>query len=114
MTLLHVERSQRPGVLAVTGDLDMATADRFVESVLIVADDSVDVIVDLRRLDFIDSTGVQAVILASEQLGERGKALKLVPGSRADRVFDLTGARDHLWFVDAAEIEGPPAETSLG
>jgi anti-sigma B factor antagonist len=58
-------------------------------------------VLDLRGLDFMDSTGL--TLLARWSLGARqdGYALALVPGDeRIQRLFELTGMISHFDFVD--------------
>jgi anti-sigma B factor antagonist len=58
-------------------------------------------VLDLRELDFMDSTGL--TLLARWSLGARqdGYALALVPGGeRIQRLFELTGMAPHFDFVD--------------
>jgi anti-anti-sigma factor len=48
-----------------------------------------DLTLDLSALTFIDSTGVQALIRAAENLHERGRLILRSPGKNVLRVFDL-------------------------
>ena len=75
----------------------------------VVADFEIDtVVLDLRRLDFMDSTGLRLVILADSRAKEAGQELVVVRG-RPDvqRVFAITRMEDRLAFVDdAGEVTG--------
>jgi anti-anti-sigma factor len=54
-------------------------------------------LVDLRDVRFIDSSGLHVLRWAYEQHGER---LQIVLGNAASRMIDLTGFRDTLPIVD--------------
>lgn len=56
---------------------------------------------DLSRVSFIDSCGVQAVVALDSRCRERGIELRIVSGPRAvQRVFELCGLLTSLPFVD--------------
>jgi anti-anti-sigma factor len=66
------------------------------------------VVLDLRRLEFMDSTGL-ATIIAAHGAGERqGWELAVIcDEGPVARVFDLTDTRDVLRFVEtSADLEG--------
>lgn len=98
-------RSERHGtdhVVAVSGELDLATA-QGVEDALKAAEtsDADRVILDLSALEFIDSTGVQLVILANARSQVDGCRLRLLRGpAQVQRVFELIGVADTLPFAD--------------
>ena len=89
---LEIDVVRRDGstVLRPHGDLDHTTADRLREAVtgVLVAGD-LDVVVDLQQVDFIDSTGLGALV------GGRRRALAL------NGRFGLVCADDHLLRVFA-------------
>ena len=59
-------------------------------------------VVDLRQLEFIDSSGVRCILDLASEARLDGFSLALIPGSRAvQRVFELTGTTTALPFVDA-------------
>ena len=61
----------------------------------------VDVVaLDLRPLDFLDSSGLRVVVLANERLDENERRLVLVRGSSTvQRVFEITRMTERLDFV---------------
>jgi anti-sigma B factor antagonist len=60
--------------------------------------------VDMRRLRFIDSTGLRLLLQANARAQERGYELLLRPGEPAvQRVFEVTGALEVLRFEDTPE-----------
>jgi anti-anti-sigma factor len=63
------------------------------------------VVLDLRRLQFIDSSGLHALLRADRQLTEAGGQLTIVRGPRAvERLFQLTGLDTRLRIVDRDEV----------
>jgi anti-anti-sigma factor len=93
------------GALAVVelrGELDMlATAALEPELERLADEPGVDVVaLDLRPLDFLDSSGLRAVVLANERLDENERRLVLVRGSSTvQRVFEITRMTERLDFV---------------
>ena len=62
------------------------------------------VIVDLRELEFMDSTGLSVLVKAHQRAEEQGRRFGLVNGSQqVQRLLTLTGVADRLTVVDAPE-----------
>jgi anti-anti-sigma factor len=91
-------------VIALSGELDMAGA-AALESEL-AAIDAAAIVLDLRTLQFIDSSGLRAVVTAAQRLQDAGRRFALVPGAaQVMRVFEITRMRERLEFVgDAGEV----------
>ncbi len=87
-------------VVRATGELDLATAPALQEKLSrACAIGTQGVVLDLSELEFIDSTGVRAILAALADAESRGCELSLVPGpDRVQRVFDLTGLAERLPF----------------
>src|SRR5215218_2537365 len=62
----------------------------------------VDVVaLDLRGLDFLDSSGLRAILMLRTSLSEYDRRLVLVRGPQAvQRVFEITRMTERLEFVD--------------
>jgi anti-anti-sigma factor len=94
-------------VLAVSGEIDLATATA-VERELCRAEESHDLVaLDLSQVSFLDSAGLHAIVAANLRLRERGGRLLVVAGPPyISRLFELTGLSDRLDIVrDEAEVE---------
>jgi anti-anti-sigma factor len=120
-------RLDRGILVALSGDVDLATA-TIVDEELRRAEQSEDLVVlDLGDVSFMDSTGLRIVISAHERLHERGASLEIrqVPPQVA-RLFELVGVNHHLGlgpasFDDAGSSDGagssqravPPAGAEL-
>ena len=96
-------------LIALTGELDLSGAAALDEELdRLAAHDRVRrVYIDLRELEFMDSSGLRLVALAERRLGAVDRPLVLVRGPETvQRVFAITRMEDHLTFVDE-----PPAES---
>ena len=62
------------------------------------------IIVDLRALEFMDSTGLHLLVGAEQQAHESGRRLALTKGGeQVQRLLDLTGVSDALTIADDPE-----------
>ena len=108
MTPIELATEVDDGVARVrlTGELDLTTAPE-VESVLRKLEDehgATEVVVDLRGLRFMDSTGLRLSIAADSRARREGRRLKLVPGPEAvHRVFRIALLDQRLEFIDPEE-----------
>jgi anti-sigma B factor antagonist len=80
-------------VVSVMGEVDLATASAFAQTLLGVAEERKgEVIVDLTDCSFFDSTGLSALLAARERLERSNRSLALVLGNPTVRkVFQITG-----------------------
>ena len=103
---LRTEQDQGTPRLIVSGELDLASAEELEAGLKQLESAEPDVLVlDLRELDFMDSTGLRTVIAADARAKERSGRLVVVRASEeVDRVFRLTRMDQHLELVDE-----PPA-----
>ena len=59
-------------------------------------------VIDLRQLTFMDSSGVREIVLAHRRCVEAGGTVKILPVSGAvKRIVDITGLGDVIPIVDA-------------
>jgi anti-sigma B factor antagonist len=86
------------------GTLDMANAPMLDEQLSELRDAGFrELIVDLRRLAFMDSSGLRLLLRWHAESRSNGFSLSFVPGApEIQRVFDLTGMTDRLPFTDSA------------
>ena len=99
---LRVEQDSGVARLVVSGELDLATAERLEEELKRhERDEPSTLVLDLRELTFMDSTGLRTVIAADARARERGIRLVIVRGPEdVDRVFQVTQMDRHLEMVD--------------
>jgi anti-anti-sigma factor len=98
-------RSTRDGathVVALAGELDLASAD-LIEGELqrVEATDARRIVLDLRELEFMDSTGVRLVYMAEMRSRSDSDRLRIRRGpDKVHRLFVMTDLADRLPFVD--------------
>jgi anti-sigma B factor antagonist len=100
-------------VVALDGELDLSGAGRLEQEIERIAavDGTRTVVLDLRGLDFMDSSGLRLVALADRRVAQMGGRLVLVRGAETvQRVFDITRMTERLTFVDGPEAlaDGEP------
>jgi anti-sigma B factor antagonist len=80
------------------GDLDIAGAPELEETLsLAMASDAKSIVIDLRGLEFVDSTGLR--VLAQAPMAEGGERITFVPGNEhVQSVFRIAGLVDELPF----------------
>lgn len=105
-------RNEHHAVVVVSGDLDAATAPRLHDELTQLATDGVDrIVLDLRRMSFIDSFGLGVIVSAKKRLSQQGNALCLVAGvdqRTLRRVLEITGL-DRVLPVHASVTEAVDA-----
>lgn len=87
-----------------TGDLDLPSVPVLEAALRAVEEHATIVILDLSRLSFMDSTGLQLIVRAEQRLSESHRTLKLIPGpSHIHRLFFLSGLEPHFRFIAPGE-----------
>jgi anti-sigma B factor antagonist len=74
------------------------------------------IVLDLRGLEFMDSTGLHALLRIANSSHDSGRRFALIRGpDQVHRLFELTGLAETLTIVDSPEqlVEGwtPPEPT---
>jgi anti-sigma B factor antagonist len=95
----------RAVTLALSGELDLVSSPSLIGAISDLAGTSPElIIVDLRGLVFMDSTGLHALIRAQQEVQDAGQRFALIRGpDQVQRLFDLTGVADALTIVDSPE-----------
>jgi anti-anti-sigma factor len=103
--LVETHTSGHAATLAVSGELDLVAGPVLERALAPPLDSDVELIViDLRGLEFMDSTGLHVLIKAHQRMHEEGRRLALVRAPKqVQRLFDLTGLTDGLTIVDSPE-----------
>jgi anti-sigma B factor antagonist len=85
-------------VIVLEGELDMATVPELVSAIEVAeATDARIVVLDLRRLEFIDSSGIHVIVDARRRMPERLIIVRGPPG--VHRVFELCGLVEQIEFA---------------
>lgn len=89
----------------VEGELDLSVADQFQQRLDAAVNDDVEVLVCLERCDFIDSTGIAAIVFAQRLLADKGRRLLICgPSRQVSRILAVTGL-NHVGLVYASTEE---------
>lgn len=108
---LEVRSQGQATIIAVSGELDLASSPALQEELdrAAVADSQL-LIIDLRGLDFMDSTGLSVLVRAHQRSEEQGRELAMVRGTQqVQRLLNLTGVAERITLVDRPEELLPDA-----
>jgi anti-sigma B factor antagonist len=102
---VDVRNEDRAVVFAIEGELDLASSPTLEQEIDRVSDDDVDLlIVDLRELRFMDSTGLHALVKANKRAKESGRKFAVVQGgAQIQRLLSLTGVDELLTVAQSPE-----------
>lgn len=102
---LAVRRDGQAAVITVSGELDLASSPALQEELdRIAASDAQLLIIDLREVDFMDSTGLSVLVRAHQRSEELGRRLAMVKGPpQVERLLSLTGVAGRLTLIDTPE-----------
>ena len=96
-------------VLAPIGEVDLVTVHEVRTALREVARDARRVVVDLRQVTFMDSSGLRLLVEAQQGAEHDGYALAVVRGPASlERLFEVTGLDTRL------ELHDDPAEAARG
>ena len=118
MTTLEVTTRERSGggfQVELAGELDLATAPKLEDELRRVEERAPGLIViDLQGLEFMDSSGLRALLAADARAREGGRRLVLVRGDeRVQRVLRITRLDERLEIVADAETAARAAAQLL-
>jgi anti-sigma B factor antagonist len=103
--LIDVRREADRVVVRLEGELDMANAP-LLKAAIEEADaaERPMLVLDMQQLEFIDSTGLRAVLWARERCQEGGRGFALTQGSpQVQRLLAVSGAGEHLRIIAGAD-----------
>jgi anti-sigma B factor antagonist len=107
----HLAAQGQTAFIRLAGEFDLACAQDFRERSKAIDNDAFRrVVLDLRKLTFIDSTGLRLIIDLWKRSREKGLEIVVVRGSEAvQRVFKITGMDEVLPMVDARSRLADPS-----
>jgi anti-anti-sigma factor len=102
---VEVRSEGKAAVVVVSGELDLASGPELERALEQLADPPTELLViDLRQVEFMDSTGLSIIVKAHQRFADAGRQLALVRGtSQVQRLLDLTGVAERLPLVDSPE-----------
>jgi anti-anti-sigma factor len=87
------------------GELDLATAPALELALDGALADALRVVLDLRELDFIDSSGLRTLLSARKRAEGTGAEFSLVAGDRGlERTLEIAGVRQIFAWTPASEL----------
>jgi anti-sigma B factor antagonist len=92
-------------VVAVRGELDLATAPELETVLLERLDGGDEVVLDLRELQFMDSSGLRVLVTAHARASDGGPQFAIVrppADSEVARIIDIAGVEQQLNVLDDA------------
>ena len=92
-------------IIGVQGELDLASSPALEQELETGSPSQAEVVVvDLRQLEFMDSTGLSVLVRAHQRATEKGQRFAVVRGpQQVQRLLTLTGVADRLTLVDSPE-----------
>jgi len=99
---IDIRTDETVHVIELAGDLDLAGVQRLEEALADVESGRpATLVIDLRGVGFMDSSGLRSVIMAAQRAEEDARRFALVPGKKqVMRVFEITRMEERLEFVD--------------
>jgi anti-sigma B factor antagonist len=92
-------------VVVASGEIDLASADELEARLRDARTSSGRVVLDLRRVGFIDCAGLSRILELQRAARETGCDFALIPGpSQVQRLFLITGTFLALRFIDPSEV----------
>jgi anti-sigma B factor antagonist len=93
-------------ILELEGELDIASSAMLQETLALANHERGPdtVVLDLRGLSFLDSTGLKAIFSARKAVSDRGQQFAVTPGSeQVQRLLSLTHLDEHLRTIDSPD-----------
>jgi anti-sigma B factor antagonist len=90
-------------VVTVRGELDLATAPELETALLERLDAGHEVVLDLRELQFMDSSGLRVLVTAHTRAADGGPRFAIVrplAGSEVAKILEIAGIEQQLDVVD--------------
>lgn len=106
----HIEQQvgSSPPVIAVSGEIDVATAPQLRECLhRVIADGDATIVLDLLGVTFLDSTALGVLVGALKRCREVGGDLHVVVADpRIVKIFEITGLTSIFTIADSLESAG--------
>jgi anti-sigma B factor antagonist len=101
-------------VVTLEGEFDLASVADAEERIAAAERDAPGaLVIDVRRVTFMDSSGLRVILAAHQRAEEQGRDFAIVRGSAAvDRLLKVTGLAARLRLLDAPPPESSGDETS--
>ncbi len=107
--VLEVRPEEGRQRVALSGELDLASADTLVDAVSKLCGEGVkEIVLDIGELEFVDSTGLRAILSSRVLCAERNCMLRVAPeadkvNSQVRRLLQVTGLLERLPFESSGD-----------
>jgi anti-anti-sigma factor len=102
---IDVQGRESSVLVRLSGEIDLAAVEAIETELLPLEDRFPTVILDLRRVTFLDSTGLRAIVSADARARKNGAELKIVRGpEQVQKILYLAGLDKILPLVDPEEL----------
>lgn len=102
--------SENAVTLRVIGELDLSTHQQVRDPLVGAAETKDSVVVDLSECEFVDSSGIRALLVGREALASNGEARLVVaaPQPQVQRILEMTGVGEAIPVYASVEqaLEG--------
>jgi anti-sigma B factor antagonist len=106
----------RVAMVALEGEIDLSSVTEAERRIAAAErDDPAELVIDVREVTFIDSSGLRVLLAAHQRAEESGRGFALIRGSESvDRLLKVTGLAGRLRLLDeppagSSESAGPTA-----
>lgn len=98
------DEDERTTVLSLAGELDLTSSQELIDA-LERLESSRSIVLDMRGLEFIDSTGLSVLVKAHQRAAAAGGELSVMrrEDSQVQRLLELTGLNERLRVTDAPD-----------
>lgn len=102
---IDIKREDNRAIVGLKGEIDVYTAPRFKESMISLIENGChDLIIDLQGVNFMDSTGLGALVGGLKRVKPLGGSLVLVCSqSKILKILELTGLNKEFPIYDSLE-----------
>jgi anti-anti-sigma factor len=102
---VEIERRDNYALVRPVGELDLAVVDVVEQALRPLEREFKEIVLDLRALEFLDSTGLRVILSADARARANGFDLRVINGGeQVQKVLLMTGMDKHLPLIDPGEL----------
>jgi anti-anti-sigma factor len=102
---IEVQERDSSVLVRLSGEIDLAAVEAIENELLPLEDRFPTVVLDLRGVTFLDSTGLRAIVSADARARKNGFELKIIRGpEQVQKILYLSGLDKILPLVDPEEL----------
>lgn len=94
--IINVLQNNEKTILKIEGRLDTMTAPKLEQAINALPADTVDLVLDMEKLDYISSAGLRIVLAAQKKMSSVGSLKLISVNETVMEVFEITGFADIL------------------